>query len=83
MTKSVDFRGPVSRSWMRFCPVVLSGSLPYIFIFEVRPLLSSGPMATTATTMTAAQMASVRHGRVALARARRSVNERFCAPPTP
>ena len=69
------FCGPVMRSSMRRCAIVLSGCGPCCFISDVRPLPSSEPTPRTATTTIASQMPTVRHGWVALLRARRSVNE--------
>jgi hypothetical protein len=45
-------------------------------MFEVMPLDSRAPIAATATTTSASQAVMVRHGCVALVRARRSVNDR-------
>ncbi len=50
---------------------------------EVSPLPSSVTTATRPRTITTPQMPSVRQGCVALARAKRSVNERPIAPSRP
>ncbi len=46
-------------------------------MFEVMPLLSRAPIATTATATSASQAVIVRQGCVALVRASRSVNDRL------
>ena len=62
------------RSWMSARPTVLSGCVPCCFVSEVRPSPRSEPTLRTAATTIAVQTPMVRHGWVALLRAKRSVN---------